>query len=230
MVVWHQRNSGKTLKENPTVSPVAVDRMFRDAVEMVERLSAEYHQPSIYVLGHSWGGYLALRLAGLFPDRVRACFAMSPMIDQEESERMTLDSLQQWANRNRSDAISELKEIRIPFHSYRSLNLHRKWMAVMAGNSPPDEKFVREWSGQWLETFVEASRTDISKVHPEMKCPVFFLIGQKDLQTHFRLAEDYFRTLRASHKELIWFEKSGHAPHRTESAKFRETIFRLTGN
>lgn len=230
VIIWHQRNSGMTLKENPSFKTVTTDLMFSDAVGMVEWISAQYHQPKIFLMGHSWGGYLALRLAGMRPDLIKACFAMSPMVAQEESERMTLDSIKTWVTVNsKKEGMKELSEIRIPFDSWRSLYLHRKWLALCSGITPTDEKLVREWSGLWLELFTEASQIDFRKTQPSIGCPVYFLVGRKDLQTHFRLAVDYYKLLKAPEKELVWFDFSGHAPHRSEPLKFRETVFRLSG-
>lgn len=229
VIVWHQRNSGKTLAANTSTAPVHTERMIHDAEEVIQKLVDEYHQPKIFLMGHSWGGYLALSLAATRPHLVRMCFAVSPMIHQNKSERLALDSLLRWSDQRRPDAQEELAQVEIPFSSYRSLYLHRKWLAIHSGGSPADEHYVREWSGRWLALFTEASRMDLRKVYPRMECPVFFLIGRNDLQTHFILAQDYFRAIEAPAKELVWFMNSAHTPHRSEPVKFSETILRLSG-
>ena len=38
------------------------------------------------------------------------------------------------------------------------------------------------------------------------------------------LAEEYFELLNAPHKELIWFERSGHNPWVTESSAFVDAV------
>ena len=38
------------------------------------------------------------------------------------------------------------------------------------------------------------------------------------------LAEEYYRLLEAPHKELIWFDRSGHNPWVTESKMFEDVI------
>jgi pimeloyl-ACP methyl ester carboxylesterase len=63
------------------------------------------------------------------------------------------------------------------------------------------------------------------RVHAtQLEVPVFFLIGRHDVNAPPALTEEYFRLLRAPHKELIWFEHSGHNPWVTESAAFVEVV------
>jgi pimeloyl-ACP methyl ester carboxylesterase len=59
---------------------------------------------------------------------------------------------------------------------------------------------------------------------PVLEVPVYFLLGRHDVNAPPLLAEEYFTLLDAPHKELIWFERSGHNPWVTESAAFVETV------
>ncbi len=61
---------------------------------------------------------------------------------------------------------------------------------------------------------------DFRKQATRLKVPVYFLMGRHDSTTAPKLTEEYFNLLSAPHKELIWFEHSGHAPWMNESAKF----------
>src|SRR5262249_52286884 len=54
--------------------------------------------------------------------------------------------------------------------------------------------------------------------------PVFFLLGRLDNQVVASLAAQYFDTIDAPHKELVWFEDSGHFLPFEEPAKFNATL------
>jgi pimeloyl-ACP methyl ester carboxylesterase len=54
-----------------------------------------------------------------------------------------------------------------------------------------------------LNLRTQAVRLDVS---------VYFLEGRWDVNAMTSLAEQYFHVLQAPHKELVWFEKSGHPP------------------
>lgn len=224
LVLWHQRESGRTLTENRSPVSLSPDLLYQDTEQLAEWLKRQFPNNGIMVMGHSWGGYLSLRLAASRPDLVSACVAVSPMVDQEESEQRALDSLKQWADRSRPDARKELDEIRLPLQDGRSLFLQRKWMAAHSGSAPAEEKLVMEWSERWLPVFQQASAVDFRIQYPSIRCPVVFLIGKRDLQTHFRVAESYFKQLESPDKKWFWFHQSGHAPHRSEPERFLKIV------
>jgi pimeloyl-ACP methyl ester carboxylesterase len=71
VVEWDQRGAGKTYVPNDPkkVAPTMnMTRMVEDAEELVAYLRAAYNKKKIFVLGHSWGTILGLRLAERRPD------------------------------------------------------------------------------------------------------------------------------------------------------------------
>jgi pimeloyl-ACP methyl ester carboxylesterase len=60
----------------------------------------------------------------------------------------------------------------------------------------------------------------------QLEVPVYFLLGRHDVNAPPMLAEEYFELLDAPHKELIWFERSGHNPWVTESDVFVDVVIR----
>jgi pimeloyl-ACP methyl ester carboxylesterase len=65
---------------------------------------------------------------------------------------------------------------------------------------------------------------DFRKQATRLEVPVYFLIGRHDVNAPPKLTEEYFNLLTAPHKELIWFEHSGHSPWVNESAKFIDVM------
>ena len=59
---------------------------------------------------------------------------------------------------------------------------------------------------------------------PRLEVPVYFLIGRHDVNAPPVLTEQYYEVLTAPHKELIWFEHSGHNPWVTESQAFADVV------
>src|SRR5882672_4311073 len=60
VVQWDQRESGTTAKLNGTNRPLTIELMEQDAVEMINYLRSRFSQNKIYLMGHSWGGFLGL--------------------------------------------------------------------------------------------------------------------------------------------------------------------------
>ena len=58
--------------------------------------------------------------------------------------------------------------------------------------------------------------------------PVYFLLGRHDVNAPPALVEDYFAQLDAPHKEIVWFEHSGHSPWTSEPDKFVDVMANTT--
>lgn len=59
---------------------------------------------------------------------------------------------------------------------------------------------------------------------PELKVPVYILMGKHDYNWSAELAKKYFDALKAPKKDFIWFEKSAHAPNGEEPEKFNNIL------
>jgi pimeloyl-ACP methyl ester carboxylesterase len=70
----------------------------------------------------------------------------------------------------------------------------------------------------------ELLTVNLPKQVPELKIPVYFLIGRYDYNWSAELAKKYFDSLKAPKKEFIWFEKSAHAPNGEEPDKFNKIL------
>jgi pimeloyl-ACP methyl ester carboxylesterase len=72
------------------------------------------------------------------------------------------------------------------------------------------------WSQLW--------EVDLRKQVPHIEVPVYFLEGRHDVNAPPELVEDYLQMLDAPHKELIWFEHSGHSPWVEEPQKVMDVM------
>lgn len=225
LVHWDQRESGKTAKLNPSTVPLTVALMEQDAVEMVNYLRKRFQKEKLFLVGHSWGGFLALRVAALLPESLTACVAAAPMVNQWASERQTLDWLLDKArSENNTEAIGELSQVHIPFETPDELYFHRRWLLLANKKNPFPKGFVRRWGEKWFAVYSEACSINLFEVSPSLACPVYFFLGATDRQASSTISEAYFRALKAEKKELIWFTNSGHNLNLTEPKKFQETI------
>lgn len=233
VVLWDQRESGETKKMNTSSEPLTVKLFESDAVEVINYLRERFHQDKIYLAGHSWGGFLVLQVASNHADLLAGCFAAAPMVHQVESEHFALQKMKDIAaQKNNAAAIEELDKIQIPFKTGEQLYFHRKWLNELIDQkkAPFGKKYVEGWANTWLSLFNEASEIDFAATSPEMKCPIYFLVGAKDYQTNFEITKRYFEKLKAPKKDLFWFSESAHLLNLTESKKFQEVIISTLHN
>ncbi len=225
VVQWDQRESGTTKKLNTFTAPLTVALFEKDAIDLINYLRARFSKDKIYLVGHSWGGFLGLTVAAKYPELLVCYIAINPMVYQEESERLTLEFMKKKARQaGKKEAMDELSRVQVPFQNGEQLYYHRKWLADWMGTKPYSKSYIESWSTKWLALFNEASHVNFVQAAPEIKCPIYFFIGSKDYQTYFKLAEDYYNRLKADKKALFWFMNSAHLLNLTEPKKLQEII------
>jgi pimeloyl-ACP methyl ester carboxylesterase len=57
-----------------------------------------------------------------------------------------------------------------------------------------------------------------------LQVPIYFLIGRHDINAPVTLTQEYEQLLQAPHKEIVWFEHSGHTPWTREPDRFVEVL------
>lgn len=228
VVQWDQRQSGKTARLNTRSKRLTVELMESDAVEMIWYLCSRFSQKKIYLMGHSWGGFLALRMAMNHPDLLESCFAISPMVNQLESEYSALEWMQGKSKElDILSAANELGRVKIPFEDGDQLFYHRKWLAFFSGSEIPTQAFVNRWARQWLTLFNQASSVNFFETATTINCPVYFFVGSNDRLTYSKITEDYYKKVKAEKKDLFWFTNSGHNLNLTEPEKLQRIIIAL---
>jgi len=239
VVQWDQRGAGKTYVAN---DPAAVattmtpDRMIADAEEMIGWLRREFGKKKIFVLGHSWGSYLGLKIAQRHPEWLHAYIGMGQITDAMESERrgwrFAMDRARQSSNQ---EAVRELQSIagyaqgNQPL-KWKDVELQRKWLNFYGGAVRGRKRFDHEIVGTALapeygdadvESIWVASDFSEEALLPTvltadfsaltaLKCPVILFNGRDDYNVSASLAAEWFERLEAPLKKLVWFERSAH--------------------
>ena len=226
VIHWDQRETGRTLQLNPSPIALSLSLIQSDTRELIEFLLKRFDRPKLYLAGHSWGTSLAFHIAENYPSFLYACVVIGPMINQVESERVALSLMKEKASRtgNRKEA-HELALVHIPFEDGAQLYYHRKWLLDFSGSRKTLSKsYVENWSATWLKVFNEASTINLMETAPNLKCPVYFFAGRKDIQTNSAITEQYYNLLVAPKKALFWFENSAHGVPTTEPRRLQTLI------
>lgn len=255
VVHWDQRGAGKTYVANDpkTLTPetLTIDRYQRDAEEVVQWARKRFGKQRVFVLGHSWGSLLGLRLAQAHPEWLHAYIGMGQGTDFPESERRGWAwTMAQAKAANNAEAIRDLQSIAPYAPDDRPvpvdhIMLQRKWLGRFGGAawnrqtggefefaamklSPDysDEDLTKAFAGQPAVTkalLPKVLATDISSIR-DLKVPLFLLLGRHDINLSSAVASEWFATVRAPEKHLIWFERSGHHITSEEPGKVLDTL------
>ncbi|WP_167019879.1 alpha/beta fold hydrolase [Chitinophaga sp. Cy-1792] len=231
VIMWDQRETGLTRKLNASPVPVSIQLVNEDTYELAKLLRKKFHQDKIYVMGESWGTLPGFELAKNHPEMVKALLQVCPVVDQMTSERIAIDTLKKHAiATNNKQELKELNSVVIPFRHAADLYYSRKWMNEYWGMPFKDKDtamiktYLEKWCDTWLKPWNDATGQSLLATTSQLRCPVYFFLGRKDLQTNAYLSELYFNQLKSPEKRIFWFENAGHLLMLTDAEAIQQTI------
>lgn len=227
VVHWDQRGTGETDQLNKP-GPLTLWRMNADVQEMIAYLLKTFNRDKLFLLGHSWGGYLALQAANTNPQQLAACILVSPSIYGDESEQVSLDYITTQAKqKNNKDALAEIATIQVPIKDANDLWLLRKWLFTFHGIKPskallPEHKFM-PLAEKWFQVIADFERFNPFDLIRQINCPLFFIIGKHDFITHPQIAERFYQQVNAPVKQWYWFD-TGHMLVTEQPDRFQQVV------
>ncbi len=119
-------------------------------------------------------------MADKHPGQVYAYMAVSPAVNQWQSERMSLNELKQKAVQQKNTrAISELGKVKIPFENGLQNYYDRKWLSLLNGETIEDttafKKYFTEHSAM-IKLFKEVNYINLTVSLPKVNCKVYFFV------------------------------------------------------
>ena len=253
IVTWDQRGSGGSFK-GARQDTLTVSQMTDDAAELVQYLCKRFMKDKILIIGGSWGSVLGTFLVYRYPDNIAAFVGFGQVVDGTKNEEISYTfALDAATAAGDEKSIKLLKSVGPPKKGIytgglKGLMKQRKVMMKYGGYSPDSKKdslfksFVipvllsGEYSISDIIGLIKGYRFVLSAMWPEVagmdlaaECgkftvPYFILDGRLDYNTPASLVEEYFETIEAPNKELIWFESSGHNPMNDEPELFKNTL------
>jgi pimeloyl-ACP methyl ester carboxylesterase len=249
VVNWEQPGSGKSF-DAVDRSKLTPDRYVADAHELVLNLRQRFGKEKVYVLGESWGSALGIMVVQRYPELFQAFIGTGQMVAFLENDRICYEfALRLAQERSDTKQVTKLKQQSPPPYYGKDVALKSATYLTETFNyinkNPaivnPEFNTLQDLAGSeyglydklnfvrgLLDTFgivyQQLWDVDFRKQATRLEVPVYFLIGRHDVNAPPQLTEEYFNLLIAPHKELIWFERSGHNPWINESDKFVDTI------
>ena len=246
-VNWDQRGAGKSYNESIPPTSMTVDQFVSDLHELITYLKNRFNQEKIYLAGASWGSFLGVLYAQKYPENIEAYISIGQATCQQEAERLGYEyALEQAKKQGLHKAVAQLNKIKEPVGSnVKDMTILHKWLLHFGGSiynkisylpwtlkmvsvdeyAWPD--LIKLWLGirftknlLWPQVFY----TNLFEQIPELKVPVYFLLGTHDYVISTKLAKQYFKLLKAPKKELILFHYSGHTPIFEQPERFNEVL------
>lgn len=252
MATWDQRGTGGSYSGVKT-DTLTITQLVEDAREVVEYLCREFNKEKIFVIGGSWGSLLGIRLAHAYPEHIAAFVGFGQFINGEKNElityQFTLDAAKAAGD---EQAVKELESVGPPVKGmykggFDGMMKQRNLMMKYGGYSRSEKKrsyydsFVKPMilSGEYSLSDIigialgykkvlkamwpEVGAVDLSE-YTTFDVPILVFDGRLDMNTPAELVEEWFDSIKAPYKELIWFENSAHNPMGDEPERFKKLL------
>jgi len=254
IVWWDQR--GAALSFNTDIPPetMTIEQFIADTLAVTDYLRDLFHQDRIYILGHSWGSFVALQAKARWPERYRAHLGMAQMVHQLKSENIAYHyMLAAYRERGDQKMVRKLEAAEVTmtggtpaaYLKVRDAAMHRLGIgtthdmtSVITGIFLVSLRFrgytVREKINLWRGRAFSRSfglwdqfiRIDLRETVPALEIPVYFLEGRFDYTCVTSLARGYLEQLQAPVKGFYLFRNSAHSPLLEEPRKAHRILER----
>lgn len=257
---WDYRGTGLSYSGSVDSSKMTKNLYLSDVKSITEYLSKRFNQEKIYILGHSFGAFIALNAVKGNPQNYHAYFAMSQVCDQRQSEIIAYDYMREdYLKNNKDKMVKEFDNYPIEnneqayleyFRSgLRDKAMHelgigttRKMDSVISGIFLPSLKIkeytqverINIWKGKAASNdFVvtkEAGRFNVFSEIKSIDIPIYFFAGKYDYTCAYSLQKKYFEEIEAPIKEFYTFHESAHSPIYEEPEKARKIFRKIIEN
>jgi len=257
IVYWEQRGTGKSFNKNIADSTYKIAQFIDDGYELSKYLIKRFNKEKIFILGHSWGTIISVKLVINHPELYYAYIGIGQEVNVKKGEELSYKYALSKANEsNNKKAIKELQQINIPFYLtidnnknwYKQLKTERKWLTYFGGvlhNQKDYSQFTKiylkasEYSLFDMIKFARGSVISLNKLWPEImkvnllneytdfKIPVYLFQGKFDYNNPTELVYEYYNKITAPKKELLIFDESAHNPNFEENLKFNNKIVEI---
>ena len=242
VVWWEQRGAGLSYKPSIPPGTMTTAQFVADTLEVTRHLLERFGVERIYLMGHSWGSYIAIQAAAEEPGLYFAYIGVGQISDQLESEQLAYTyALDHYENLGDRRILQKLKAaapgttaplpadylaLRDGYMHRAGIGTMRDMKSVISGLFLPSWRFreytlaekVNLWRGKIFSARSEFGlwdamlATDLREAVPELEIPAYFIHGRFDYTCAYPLAKGYLERLEAPIKGFYTFENSAHSP------------------
>lgn len=254
VVWWEQRGAGLSYSPDMPPESMTVEQLIADTLTVSRYLRERFGQEKIYLMGHSWGSFLAIQAAARAPEQYHAYIGMGQVSYQLQSEQLAYAyALEQYEARGNLAMLRKLEaapptlSVPLPeaYVALRDAYMHELGIgtthdmdSVISGIFLPSWQFrayslaekLNLWRGKRFSSssalglWNAMQATDLNQQVTELAIPVYFLHGRHDYTCAYELAQAYATRLTAPLKGFYTFEQSAHSPIFEEPERVRQIL------
>ena len=245
VVSWDEPGTGKSIGAVP-LNQLTKERFVEDGRALTELLQQRFAQQRIYLYGVSWSSILGIWLIQEYPELYYAFVSSGQMVNTTENDRLGYQLALDYS-RERGDKRTVKKLLangpppyggRNPVFRYLDyLDVLNEYMgspryALVVPLIPffaPEYGLVDKVNhtlgliDSFNAVYPQLADLDFAEQATKLQVPVYFFVGRNDVNAMASLVENYYNSLSAPDKELIWLE-GGHGLGSADPTQFLEVM------
>ena len=255
VVHWDQRGAGKSFNCDIPVDSMTLDSFVMDCNELIDYLRDRFHTQKIFIVAHSGGTVIGLKIAHKYPEKIHAYVGVAQVLNEHEQQKVSYNFLVEEAEK--SGNVGRQNKIKAisppPYESPRKFLemegligdyggfLHSKSMMdliFLAFNFLTSPEYsllegIRTFRNKGFDFTINAMWDELKNVNltkeiQSIKVPIYFFEGKYDITTPTVVVEKFYDNLDAEYgKKLFIFENSGHMPMIEEKEKYQDLLINV---
>jgi len=252
VVNWDQPGSGKSYNAIDA-EDIIIDTYIDDGESLTKYLCSEFGKEKIFMVGESWGSALGVFLAKNDPQNYYAFIGTGQMVNFLETEKTDYNLAIELASKNNDNKKVEklINNGEPPYYGSELIGKSSEYLNYLGSYMIHNEQiynagyqtlrdigaseygmldkinYLRGLMDVFGTFYPKLYNVDLRKQYSEIDVPVYFFQGRYDINAPAKLVQEYYDTLKAPSKELIWFEHSGHGPWINENELFIENLLKI---
>jgi proline-specific peptidase len=255
VVHWDQRGAGKSYNRDILPDSMTFDRWVKDCNELVDYTRDRLGVQKVFLVAHSAGTSLGIKIAHRYPDKLHAYVGVSQVVNDYEQQKKSFDFVLKQAKSSGDvrtlDAIKALgpPPYETPEQEYEKARyigryggfVHSNplkqvgilWLSYLTSPEYSLREAMETMSGKGREfttnaRWEEIRDIDFTREIHSIQVPAYFFVGKHDMITPTVLVDDFYHNLDAEKgKHLVVFENSGHFPLVEESDRYQELLINV---
>lgn len=213
-----------------------------DIKNLAQYLISLEKDKKIFIMGHSFGSYIALLMVRNYPEYFKGYLSMSQICNQFESECAAWEYMIKWyQNHNMAQKATKLERYDIPnnptnyqkyiFSRLRDTGMHEIGIGTTRSmKSPVKEIFFpslrcsmygaseriniwrRKFKASGFPVSADAMRFNAFNDVQSIDVPIYFLAGKYDYTCNVNLQREYYEVIKTPYKRFFLFEDAAHSP------------------